>query len=97
MKKSKTLNLDKIRLYCILHNITDNIMEIPWCGNCKKALHCPEFFKTAFYCMHTRDKNGKRILLANTFTMKRPAFQSNFYNFNGCDNCKPKIIGKRND
>lgn len=38
--EKKKLNLDKIKLYCILHNIK-NWWEVPQCRNCMNFAKCP--------------------------------------------------------
>ena len=86
-----SINLDKIRLYCILHHITDAV-KIPWCGNCKN--YCQEIKATVFYCDYEGDEEGEKRLLVNTFTLEQPMgkydIYCGFYNFNGCDDCVPK-------
>lgn len=86
-----SINLDKIRLYCILHHITDG-NKVPWCGNCGRK--CRAVKSVRFFCDYEGNEKGNNILLPNTFTLKQPMktydVYCGFYNFEGCDDCIPE-------
>jgi hypothetical protein len=87
MKKKATLNLDKIKLYCILNNIQD-WHSVPRCSNCKYFSDC-EFNQVAFHCKFTQqDAYTDNIILPHTFQqddVENIGHLPDVFIFDGCD------------
>lgn len=92
MKKKTTLNLDKIKLYCILNNIQD-WKSVPRCSNCKYFSDC-ELNCVAFHCKFAQqDGRADNIILPHTFQrddVENIGNLPNVFIFDGCDKWIPE-------
>ena len=85
--KMKTLNLDKIRLYCVLHNI-NSWDGIPSCLNCGKNVKC-KIQAVEFHCNFGKNFTGDEIDLKG-FGMGGNSNTNCYWGLAGCDHWEPE-------